>query len=213
MTLLIADNWHNCLLYKLGFAYEDLFPTFGEPTNIYDYSKMTSTDPDVRYEKLKPLTTNPLIDISSATSLPVQDGTVAEPNPSDEDDPYKQVGMGLPTYSMSVGSLIPTNLDAQTGEAIIASSLPIKQSTPCYTIYCNLSNGEYISNTDHFQILGIIQKRFIAGDFIYSDPSVPMIVKINQKVTRIHIEIRDNAGKIVSLDDNNTVILRLDRTV
>ena len=121
--------------------------------------------------------------------------------------------MGLPTYSLSVGSLIPTNLDAQTSEAIIASDLPIKQSTPYYTIYCSLSSGDYISNTDAFQILGIIQKRFIAGDFIYSDPSVPMRVKINQKVTRIHIEIRDNAGKVVSLDDNNTVILRLDRTV
>ena len=213
MTYLTEDNWHNCLLYKLGFAYEDLFPKFGDPTNIYDYSKITSTDPAVRYEKLKPLTTNPLIDISSATSLPVQDGTVEEPNPSDESNPYKQVGMGLPTYTMSVGSLIPTNLDGQTSEAIIASNLPIKQSTPYYTIYCNLSNGEYISNTDHYQILGIIQKRFIAGDYIYSDPSVPMIVKINQKVTRIQIEIRDNSGKVVSLDDNNTVILRLDRAV
>ena len=211
MTLLTKDNWGNCLLYKLGFAYEDLFPTFGEPTNIYDYSKIKSSDPAVRYEKLKPLTTNPLIDISSATSLPVQDGTVEEPNPSDEDNPYEQVGMGLPTYSLSVGSLIPTNLDAQTSEAIIAKDLPIKQSTPYYTIYCSLSSGDYISNTDAFQILGIIQKRFIAGDYVYGDPSPPMVVKLNQKVTRIEIEIRDNAGKAVSLNDNNTVILMIQK--
>ena len=213
MTLLTEDNWHNCLLYKLGFAYDNLFPKFGEPTNIYDYSKISSTDPTVRYEKLKPLTTNPLIDISSATSLPVQDGTTEEPNPSDEGNPYKQVGMGLPTYSLSVGSLIPTNLDGQTSESIIASNLPIKQSTPYYTIYCSLSSGEYISNTDSYQILGVIQKRFIAGDYIYSDPGPPMTVKINQKVTKIQIEIRDNAGKVVSLNDNNTVVLRLDRVV
>ena len=32
MTLLTAHNWYNCLLYKLGFTYEDLFPTFGEQT-------------------------------------------------------------------------------------------------------------------------------------------------------------------------------------
>ena len=119
--------------------------------------------------------------------------------------------MGLPTYSLSVGSLIPTNLDGQTSESIIASSLPIKQSTPYYTIYCSLSSGEYISNTDSYQILGVIQKRFIAGDYIYGDPSPSMPIKINQKVTRIQIEIRDNSGKIVSLDDNNTIILRLDR--
>ena len=40
-----------------------------------------------------------------------------------------------------------------------------------------------------------------------------MTVKINQKVTKIQIEIRDNAGKVVSLNDNNTVVLRLDRAV
>ena len=37
--------------------------------------------------------------------------------------------------------------------------------------------------------------------------------KINQKVTKIQIEIRDNAGKVVSLNDNNTIVLRLDRAV
>ena len=89
MTLLTKDNWGNCLL-------------FGEPTKTNDCSKIKSADPAVRYEKLKPLTTNPLIDISSATSLPVQDGTVEQPNPSDEDNPYEQVGMGLPTYSLIV---------------------------------------------------------------------------------------------------------------
>jgi hypothetical protein len=116
-------------------------------------------------------------------------------------------------YSLSVGSLIPTNLDGTNSESIIASSLPIKQSTPYYTIYWNLSNGNYISNTDAYQILGIIQKRFIAGDYIYSDPSPPMTVQLNQKVTRIEIQIRDNSGKIVSLDDNNTVILLIQHAV
>ena len=113
MTQLSEDNWHNCLLYKFGFQYTDLFPKIGAPTN---------------------------------------------------------------------------------SESIIASSLPSEQSTPYYTIYCNLSTGEYISNTDAYQILGIIQTRFIAGDYIYGDPSASMSVMINQKVTRIQIEIRDNSG-------------------
>ena len=63
------------------------------------------------------------------------------------------------------------------------------------------------------RILGIIQKRFIAGDYVYADPSPPMTVKMNQKVTRIEIEIRDNAGKVVSLNDNNTVILMIQRAL
>ena len=123
------------------------------------------------------------------------------------------IGYGLPTYTLSVDSLTAMNLDGSTSEAIIAKNLPIKQSTPYYTIYCSLSSGEYISNTDTFQILGIIQKRFIAGDFIYGDPSPPMTVRMNQKVTRVKIEIRDNSGNIVSLDDNNTVLLRLEKAL
>ena len=70
-----------------------------------------------------------------------------------------------------------------------------------------------MSNTDTFQILQIIQKRFVAGDYIYGDPGPSMPIKIGKKVTRIQIEIRDNSGKIVSLDDNNTIILRLDRAI
>ena len=69
--------------------------------------------------------------------------------------PEQKIGYGLPTYTLSVGSLTPTNLDGSTSESIIATNLPIKQSTPYYTIYCNLSSGEYISNRDKYQILGI----------------------------------------------------------
>ena len=45
------------------------------------------------------------------------------------------------------------------------------------------------------------------------DPSPAMPIRINQKVTRINIEIRDNSGKVVSLDDNNTIILRLELAI
>ena len=30
VQLLTQDNWTNCLLHKLGFDYENLFPTYGE---------------------------------------------------------------------------------------------------------------------------------------------------------------------------------------
>ena len=49
--------------------------------------------------------------------------------------------------------------------------------------------------------------------YIYGDPGPSMPIKINEKVTKVQIEIRDNSGKVVSLDDNNTVVLRLDRAV
>ena len=200
MTQLMDTNWSNCLLFKLGFSYEDLFHRFGLPTNIYDQSKIKSNNPAVRYEKLKPLTTNPLIDISSAIDLPIQDATRTN-----------KVGEGDPTYTLSVGSLIPTNLDGSTSEQIVASYLPVKQATPYYLIYCNLGTGNFIQNTDTFNIIGICDKKFIAGDFVYGSQNDPIEIKMPQKVSKIEIEIRDNKGEIVSLDDNSTVLLRLVR--
>eukprot|EP00750_Incisomonas_marina_P002577 INCI12451.1.p2 GENE.INCI12451.1~~INCI12451.1.p2 ORF type:complete len:120 (-),score=12.96 INCI12451.1:467-826(-) len=84
-------NGFGFLMYEGGFDEEDLFPKHGSPTNIYDYSKIKSNDPAVRYEKMKPLTT-----ISSATPLPVLDAT--------KDN---KAGYGLPIYTLSVGSSQP----------------------------------------------------------------------------------------------------------
>ena len=198
MTLLTKDNWGDSLLFKLGFEYEDLLPKFGLPTNIYDYSKVNSLDPALRYEKLKPLSTNPLIDISSAVDLPQQDFTKTD-----------SAGAGDPLYTLSIAPLQPINLDGSISEKIVASNLPIKQSTPFYLIYCNLSNGEFIENQDTFNIIGTVHKKFIAGDFIYGEPSEPIEMKIPKKITRIQIQIRDNKGDVVSLDDNSTVLFRL----
>ena len=198
MTLLTDTNWADTLLHKLGFRYTDLFPKFGLSTNIYDYSKINSTNPNLRYEKLKPLTTNPLIDISSSIDLPQQDFTNTD-----------SAGAGDPLYTLSVGPLLPVNLDGSVSEKIVASDLPVKQSTPFYLIYCNLSNGEFIENQDTFNIIGTVHKKFIAGDFIYGEASEPIQIKMPKKITRIQIEIRDNKGDVVSLDDNSTVLFRL----
>ena len=149
-------------------------------------------------KKLKPLTTNPLIDISSSIDLPQQDFTLKD-----------SMGAGDPTYTLAVAPLYPINLDGSESEKIVASNLPIKQSTPFYLIYCNLSNGEFISNQDTFNIIGTVHKKFIAGDFIYGEPSEPIEMKMPKKITRISIEIRDNKGDVVSLDDNSTVLFRL----
>lgn len=96
---LLLDNWTNCPMFKLGFDDENLFPTYGEctSTNIYDYSRTNSQDPAVRYEELKPLTTNQLIVVSATTSLPVQDATSTEPDPDDGHDPCWKIGFGLHT--------------------------------------------------------------------------------------------------------------------
>lgn len=86
-----------------------------------------------------PRATNPLIDISSAIDLPIQDATNTN-----------KAGEGDPTYTLSVGSLISTNLDGSVSEQIVASQLPLKQATPYNPIYCNLGDGSFVQNTDTF---------------------------------------------------------------
>ena len=198
MRQITSDNFTGTLLYKLGFNYTDIFPKYGLPTNLYDYSKINSTDPNERYRKLKPLTTNPLLDQSSAIDLNVKDATAKD-----------SAGKGLPMFNLSVGSTIPVNLDGSTSDLIVASDLPIKQDTPYYLIYCNLNTGNWVENTDTFNILHSANKKFISGDFVYGEAGNPFEIKIAQKVTRISIEIRDSTGTICSLNPNSSILLKL----
>jgi hypothetical protein len=118
MTLNTADNWTGCLFNKLGFAYSDFFTKFGVPDAIYDSSIANSNTPAYRYQKVSPLTTNPLIDISSAINLGTQDYTKKN-----------EGGASLPLYDLSIGSLIPTTFDGSTSEIKSAFDLPQK-ATP-----------------------------------------------------------------------------------
>ncbi len=123
MTLYTTDIWDGCLLNKLGFAYEDLFSKFGLSDNIYDSSIAVSNNPAYRYQKVLPLTTNPLIDISSAINLPTQDYTKKG-----------EGGASLPLYNLSIGSLIPTTFDSSNSEIISATDLPAKSDSSFYKI-------------------------------------------------------------------------------
>ena len=202
MREITEDSFIGTLLYKLGFQYKDLFPKYGLPTNLYDYSKIKSQDPSERYRKLLPLTTNPLVDQSSALDLNVKDAT-------DKD----RAGEGLPMYNLSVGSTIPVNLDGSTSEQIVATNLPIKANTPYYLVYCNLSTGNFVENTDSFNVIGVVLKKFIASDFVYGEAGNPFEIRIPQKVTRISIEIRDATGTVVSLDPNSSILLKLYKNI
>ncbi len=160
-----SDNWTGCLLNKLGFDYSDLFIKFGMPDNIYDSSIAMSSNVKFRYQKVSPITTNPIIDISSSIDLSEQDHTKKN-----------SAGASEPLFSLSIGTLIPVNLDGSNSEIILASNLPTKSSTPFYKIYSSLSTDEYFSNTEQFQIAGICSKRYITGDYIYGEAGRPMIV-------------------------------------
>ena len=197
MIQMSKDNWTETLFWKLGFDYTDLFPKYGSTTSVYDRSKVGSKDPSIRYELLKPLTTNPLIDISSAVDLSQHDYTRGAQY-ADQ-----------PLYSLAVGTKLPTNLDGSTSEEIVASSLPSKSMTSFYKVYCSLSDGNYVLNTDNYKVIAIVDKKFVSGDRIYGSTNPPFMIKIPSKVSSIHVEVRDNNGKVVPLDPDNTVFLKI----
>jgi hypothetical protein len=193
-----SDNWTGCLLNKLGFDYSDLFIKFGMPDNIYDSSIAMSSNVKFRYQKVSPITTNPIIDISSSIDLSEQDYTKKN-----------SAGASEPLFSLSIGTLIPVNLDGSNSEIILASNLPTKSSTPFYKIYSSLSTDEYFSNTEQFQIAGICSKKYITGDYIYGEAGRPMIVSFPMKVSKIRTEIRDSQGGLIALDSDNYVMYKI----
>ncbi len=201
MTEYTIDNWNGSLLYKLGFAFRDLIPKWGRPDRLYDSSKVNNPNPDYRYDRLKPISTNPLVDISGGSSLPVQDGRRTD-----------KVGMGEPLYDLAVGTKQSVNLDGSVSEFVYASGLPIKQNDGFFFIYSNLSDGSYIQNESKYSIIGTIVRNYESGDYVYGFENPPITVPFSGKMTQIDIEIRGADGRVVSLDDDNTIIFKLLKT-
>ena len=75
MTKYTDETFVGSLLNKLGFEFTDLIPPFGKQSNLYDSSKVHTNDPQKMQELVKPITTNPLIDISDIPDLAVSDFT------------------------------------------------------------------------------------------------------------------------------------------
>lgn len=207
MVLYTPDNWEGCLLNKLGFDYYDLFSKHGSTENIYDYSRVHDPQPSNYTKLLKPITTNPIIDISQATSLAVSDFTAGLSN--NLLSPCNAEYGALPMYGNSIGTLAQINLVGTNSEKLIASQLPIKLASPYYLIYSDICSPNYIQNQNELPVVGIILKNYISGDNIYSFTSPPINIQINRKITSINIVIRDNAGKIVLLDNNSSIIFKL----
>ena len=207
MTKYTDATFKGSLLNKLGFEYTDLMPPFGNQSNLYDYSKVHTNDPQKMKLLCKPLTTNPLIDISDIPDLAVSDFTSGQSYDKSQAGDTKYGA--LPVYDMSIGTIAQINLDGSNSEQIVASNLPTKLTSPYFLIYSNIGNGDYIQNRDALQVVGIILKNYISGDYIYSFASQAFTVLSPMKLTSIKIVIRDNSGRIVSLNENNSIIFKI----
>ena len=96
---------------------------------------------------------------------------------------------------------------------LVASNLPIKNNDAYYTVYCSLSTGGYFSNNSEYAIIGLISRKFIEGDYIFSEPNNPITIDIPKKINSIRVEIRDSSGKIAALNDDNTLVFKLIRRI
>jgi len=187
MTKYTSDTFVGSLLNKLGFEFTDLIPTFGHQSNLYDYSKVHTNDPQKMQLLCKPATTNPKIDISDIVDLAVSDFTASESYDKSVAGDTKYGG--IPVYDMSIGTIAEISLDGSNSEQIVASNLPTKLTSPYFLIYSNIGNGDYIQNRDTLQVVGIILKNYISGDFIYSFASESFTVLSPMKLTSIKIVI------------------------
>ncbi len=107
---------------------------------------------------------------------------------------------------MSIGTLVPINLDGSTSEVIIASKLPSKSETPFYKIYSNISTDDWYSENAQFQIGAICSKKFFSSDYVYGEEGRPMLVYFSMTLTKIRTEIRDNQGGIVAFKSQRKLL-------
>tara|TARA_R110000851_G_scaffold35818_3_gene93998 strand:- start:740 stop:1849 length:1110 start_codon:yes stop_codon:yes gene_type:complete len=197
-----SDMFTDCLLNKLGFVYTDLFPKYGKFINWHDPATQGTNDPDLLYYSVKPLTTNASLTIADQPSMALQDKTH---NPS---------ALGLPTYKLGYPGLIEFNLDGDTSTQIVATNLPIKSESAFYQIYSDIVDSEYLSKNQKMNIVGLVPKYFIGGDFIYTQSmeySFPVMFPRN--IRQIKTEIRTPDGKLAPINSKSSVIYKVSRQV
>ncbi len=204
MTLLTADNFYNCLLYKLGFTFKQFFPDFGLPYNWLDPAVQGKNDSVNRYKSCKPISTNAEISISDAPNLAIQDATKAVR--------YGTSSKDTPTYQLGFTGGEGVSLDGTQSQAIVAKNLPLKMDDAFYQVYSDIIPTNYKSEGENLNIIGIAMKNYIEGDFVYGfASSYTTTCEFPLKIGSINTEIRLPNGQLAPIDQKSSVIYKVQR--
>lgn len=203
MTLIDTSNFDGTLLQKLGFKYSDLFVEYGRSYNYYTESLKGAVNLTDRYKQVKPLTTNAFFDIASQPEFSVQDSSLT-----------KEVGKGLPRYQLNLPPSDEFNIDGSTSTQIRATNFPEKIESPYYHVYSDIINTEYIKNKNTMNIVGIIPKNYISGDYVYGFSSSYQIpVLFPQKLSEVNIQIRTPDGQLAPINTQSSIIFKVQRPI
>ena len=141
--------------------------------------------------------------------------TIADqPSMALQDKTHNPSALGLPTYKLGYPGLIEFNLDGDTSTQIVATNLPIKSESAFYQIYSDIVDSEYLSKNQKMNIVGLVPKYFIGGDFIYTQSmeySFPVMFPRN--IRQIKTEIRTPDGKLAPINSKSSVIYKVSRQV
>ena len=125
-----------------------------------------------------------------------------------------KAGAGLPTYQLGFAGTESFSIDGSTSTEIVASNLPIKLESPFYQVYTDIVPTNYISEAQNLNCIGIVNKMYVASDFIYGQGSeYTEPVMFPSKVSSITTEIRLPDGRVAPIDALSTVIYKVERDI
>lgn len=193
------QTFFNTLLYKMGFQYDDLFPSSGTQVARHNEAYENDFSKVNRYKSVKPLTTNAAFSISAQPDLATQDHTE-----------LNNAGAGKGTFKLGYNGTNEFSLQQEQSTEIIASGLPTKLDTSFYQVYTNLVPTDYQQSQEKLNCIGIVPRNYTSGDFVYSYASSYQIpVAFPTKIHSIKTEIRLPTGELAPINEKSSIIYKI----
>ena len=224
-----SDWWSNCLLNRIGFDYQDIFPRVGNASALYQKNSynilptLSLQEPDPAIgdrsvlqffnDGVKPLTLNPYFATSLSAGYSVNN--YGQPM----FDLEYQRGMGFNFSTVGPGPAPPMvkvasiNVDATT-DSQYASNLPKKLSYPYWLVYSDLIGGvEFIGDKGKKgNIMAVANRAYTSGDFAFNFATdYTYQAKKDFVVSQITTEILNPDYTKANIDDGTIILYKIQR--
>ena len=215
-----TDNWWGSLLWKLGFQeYEELFPPFSWHGRTKRFNPLTYGSRKKFNEGVKPFTTNSSFTMGNIQETNVMAsnrfniGRVTDFGDPDEVIEYPGSVLGRPNYQLSFPNLMPVTVTDVGTEDLLASRIIRRAENPYYKIYTDFGHPQFLSGDNQFiNCMAVALKAYETNDFFYSfEPNYSVFVEKERPLSSIRTTIRDTRGRIADVNENCSVIYKIQR--
>ena len=226
-------DWEKSLFGIMGLSWKQMNPDkISTVTQMNRQSRLTR----VNYNQMKPLTTCSLVpqkdlptcikNLWQKTMYSTQLPTTAIASlfygfvgdywyKSDAiDDPWETKGDRRRFFyigDVNMPQVYPEVVNPQTSHSIMAEGLPIKMSSPYYLVKSDiLSDSYYLRDKTPLQIVAVINKENLFGDFAFSQQSqLEYTVTQQTTITKIRTEIFESDMTYAKVGNNSGVIYKV----